>query len=73
MESGRVILSKIMGGIQCMLGGAASVLAYLTYVSPETREMIGVSQEEIALFTFLFLVFGTFSIVSGMILMREQQ
>lgn len=56
-----------------MLGGAASVLAYLTYVSPETREMIGVSQEEIALFTFLFLVFGTFSIVSGMILMREQQ
>jgi hypothetical protein len=54
------------------MGSAASVLAFTIYVRASVREELSIGEEEITLFMFMFLVFGVFSIVSGMILLREK-
>jgi hypothetical protein len=54
------------------VGAIASTFAYVIYASAPVREELSISQGEVALFMFVFLVFGVFSIVSGMILMREK-
>jgi uncharacterized protein with PQ loop repeat len=61
-----------MGGFQCVVGAIASTFAYAIYASASVREELSISQGEVALFMFVFLVFGVFSIVSGMILMHEK-
>jgi len=54
------------------MGGLASTFAYVIYASASVQEELSINQEEVPLFMFVFLVFGVFSIVSGMILMREK-
>jgi len=54
------------------MGSAASILAFTIYASASVREELSIGKEEIALFMFMLLVFGVFSIVSGMILLREK-
>ena len=72
MENGRKIASMIVGGIQCALGGLASVLAFLVYSSPPLRETLAIASEEIYLYMFLLLVFSLFSIVSGFLLVHRE-
>jgi hypothetical protein len=66
-----LILARLVGGIQCFLGTLSSVLAYLVYASQPLRESLGIAGNEISFFIFLFMVFGVFSIVSGMILINR--
>jgi len=54
------------------VGAITSTFAYVIYANAAVREELSISQREVALFMFVFLVFGVFSIVSGMILMREK-
>ena len=69
----RRIASRLVGGIQCGLGGLASVFAFLIYASPLIREALAITYEEVYLYMFLFLVFGVFSILSGLLLLREEE
>jgi len=68
----RRAVSRFVGGVQCGLGGLASVFAYLIYASPSIRDMLAVAPEEVYLYMFLSLVFGLFSILSGLPLIRTE-
>jgi hypothetical protein len=68
----RRVISRLVGGIQCGLGGFASVFAYLVYTSPIIREALSIPLEEVYLYMLLFLVFGAFSILSGLLLVYEK-
>jgi len=72
MSKFRKIVSQLIGGIQCGLGMLASVFAYLIYASPSIRDVLAITSEEIYLYMFLFLVFGIFSILSGLIVRKEE-
>jgi len=73
MAKARKVVSRLVGGIQCGLGGLAWTLAYLVYASQPMRDALAITYEEIALYMFLLLVFGMFSILSGLILVREKE
>jgi len=68
----RKAISKLVGGIQCMLGGLASALVFLVYADPSIRELLAATSKEVPLYMFFFSVFGTFSILSGLLLVREE-
>jgi len=68
----RRAVSQFIGLIQCGLGGVASVFAYLVYASPSIRDALSVTPNEVYLYMFLLLVFGMFSILSGLLLIREE-
>ena len=68
----RKAVSRLVGGIQCGLGALASVFAYLIYASPSIRDALAVTSEEVYLHMFLFLIFGMFSILSGLLLVHEE-
>jgi hypothetical protein len=68
----RKAVSRVVGGIQCGLGGFMSVLAYLVYASSPIQNMLGITSDEVYFYMFLFLVFGVFSILSGLLLIQEK-
>jgi hypothetical protein len=72
MSKFRRIVSQLIGMIQCGLGVLASVFAYLIYASPSIRDMLAVDSGEIYLYMFFFLVFGIFSILSGLLVRKEE-
>jgi uncharacterized protein with PQ loop repeat len=61
-----------LGGFQFLAGAAASALAYVIYVSEPIRTELSIAPAEITLFMFILLVFAVFSMLSGMILIREK-
>ena len=72
MTKARRVALRIVGGLQCGLGGLASVFAYLVYASPLIRDALAIASEEVPLYMFLFLAFGMFSILSGFLLVDEE-
>jgi len=68
----RKLVARFVGAVQCGVGGLASVFAYLVYASPYLRDALAVAFEEVYLYMFLFLVFGMFSILSGLLLVRQE-
>jgi hypothetical protein len=72
MTKARRAALRLVGGLQCGLGGLASAFAYLVYASPSTRDALAIASEEVPLYMFLFLVFGMFSILSGFLLVHEE-
>jgi hypothetical protein len=73
MAGARRAFSQITGGIQCGLGTLATVFAFLVYASPSMRAALNVATEEVYLYMFLFLIFGIFSILSGLLLVCEER
>jgi len=71
MVRARKVISQMVGGIQCVLGGLASAFAFLIYASPSIQDIIAVTSEEVYFYMFLFFIFGLFSIMSGLLLIRE--
>lgn len=65
-------LSRVIGGVQCVLGIVASLFAYVIYVSAHMREQLGITQEEVALFMLVLVVFSVLSALSGVVLLRER-
>ena len=72
MASFRTVISRFIGGIQCFLGAVSAVLSFLVYASQPFRESLDIDLQEASLFMLLFMVFSVFSIVSGLILIREE-
>jgi len=68
----RILVAQFIGLIQCGLGGVASVFAYLVYANPSIRDALAITPKEVYIYMFLFLVFGIFSILSGLLLVREE-
>ncbi|MEM3458858.1 MAG: hypothetical protein QXN36_08270 [Candidatus Bathyarchaeia archaeon] len=74
MASVRKVISRLVGGVQCVLGVVASVFAFIIYASPSMRETIAITSEgEVYLYMFLSLIFGVFSILSGLLLIRGEK
>jgi hypothetical protein len=71
MAKARKIVSWAVGGIQCGLGGLASVFAYLVYASQPIKDMLAITAEEMPLYVFLLMMFSIFSILSGVLLVRR--
>jgi len=67
----RRIVSQLIGAIQCGLGVSALISGYVLYASPSTRDLLAATSEEIYLYMFLFLIFGVFSILSGLLVRKE--
>lgn len=72
MSKARKIISQVVGGVQCVLGGLMSILAYLVYASSQIQNLFGIPPAEVYLYMFIFLVLGVFSIISGMLLIQEK-
>jgi hypothetical protein len=72
MSSGRRIVTKVVGMIQCVLGGIASVFAFFVYASSQLQEALAITSREVSLYMFLFSVLGILSIISGMLFLREE-
>jgi len=68
----RKVVAWIVGGTQCGLGGLASVFAYLVFASQPVQEALGIASHEAPLYMFLLLVFGFFSILSGLLVVRRE-
>lgn len=62
-----------MGGIQCVLGGMASMFAYIVYVNADMQQILDIDERELGVIMLLLLVFGIFSIVSGAKLLGEER
>jgi len=74
MANVKKIVSRFVGGIQCVLGVLASVFAFVIYASPSVRETVAITSEgEVYLYMFLSLIFGVFSILSGLLLVSEEK
>jgi len=62
-----------VGGIQCVLGGMASMFAYIVYVNADMQQILDIDERELGVIMLLLLVFGIFSIVSGAKLLGEER
>lgn len=56
----RRIIAMIIGTAQSVIGGLAVIFAYINYV-------------DLPLYLFFFIVFGFFSILSGLFLFSERE
>jgi hypothetical protein len=69
----RVILSKTIGLTQTVIGGIAMVFAFLFFYNAfGIQAMLGISQESIGLYLWVFIIFGLLSIISGLFLFYER-
>jgi hypothetical protein len=69
----RRAVSLLVGGIQCVFGTLALVLAVLIYAVPEVQMRLITNLNEVYLYMFIFSVFGILSIVSGTLLMYREE
>jgi hypothetical protein len=72
MGKARRALSRVVGGIQCSLGGMAAALVFLVYASSEVQEALSIVPEDVYLHMFLISVFSVFLILSGWLLISER-
>lgn len=73
MANFRKTISQFIGGIQCVIGMIATVFAFIIYAYPVVRETIAITSEgELYLYMFLSSIFGVFSILSGLLIIREE-
>ena len=69
----RKVTLQIVGGLQCILGGFASVFAYFLYTSDQIQNALFLTIDEVFLSSFLLLAFSIFSIGSGVLLLNEKE
>lgn len=68
----RKIVSTVIGVTQSVIGAFAIVFAYFFYHNVfDIQTVLNLPQRNMPLYLFLFLVFGLFSIVSGVSLIHE--
>jgi len=72
MGKARKAMSWIAGGIQVTLGALAAVVAFLIHTNASLQETLAISFQEVYLYMLLLLVFGTFSIISGLLLVHRE-
>jgi hypothetical protein len=68
----RMILSKIVGLTQTVIGGITMVFAFLSFYDVfSIQAILGVSAEGIGLYLWFFIIFGLLSAISGLVLFYE--
>lgn len=74
MANFRKTISQLIGGMQCVIGVMATVFAFIIYAYPVIRETIAITSEsELYLYMFISSIFGVFSILSGLLIIREEK
>lgn len=68
----KILVARVVGAIQCVLGGLASAFAFLIYASPSIQDALTITSGEIALYMFLLSALGIFLIISGLLLLRKE-
>jgi len=69
----RRTISRAIGLMQSLVGGLAIFLAFLCYYNVfDVQVMLGFSIENVELYMLVFIIFGLFSIISGLFLFYEQ-
>jgi hypothetical protein len=69
----RRALTKIVGLTQTFIGGIAMVFAFLSFYNIfSIQTMIGVSEESIGFYLWIFIIFGLLSVISGLFLYYEE-
>lgn len=72
MMENRRILSEIFGITQCVIGALSAVLAVMLYLNfLEVHAVFTLPPELLPLYLLILGLFGGFSIVSGLFLIRE--
>jgi len=70
----RRIPALIIGAVQSLIGVSAVVSAYALYTDFfSLREWLDVSNEFLSLYMLILIVFGFFSIMSGLFLLAEKE
>ncbi|MEM2889448.1 MAG: hypothetical protein QXM52_07010 [Candidatus Bathyarchaeia archaeon] len=66
------VISKTVGLIQTFIGGAVLIFAFiLLYNFFNVQFLLGLSGENMALYILVFIIYGLFSVISGLLLFYE--
>jgi hypothetical protein len=66
-------ISRVVGLLQAFIGGMALIFAFLLFYNFfGVQAVLGLSVENIELYMLVFIVFGLFSIINGLLLFYEQ-
>ncbi len=69
----RRIITKIVGLTQTAIGGVAMVFAFLAFYNLfGIHAMLGVTEEGIGFYLWVFIIFGLLSLISGLFLYYEE-
>jgi hypothetical protein len=69
----RKTLSKTIGLAQTTIGGIAMIFAFISFYDVfGIQAMLGISEESIGLYLWVFIIFGLLSIISGLFLFYER-
>jgi hypothetical protein len=65
-------ISKVVGLLQAFVGGMSLIFAFLLFYDLfGVQAVLGLSRENIELYMLIFIIFGLFSIISGLLLFYE--
>ena len=65
-------ISRVVGLLQAFIGGMALIFAFLLFYNFfGVQAVLGLSVENIELYMLVFIVFGLFSIINGLLLFYE--
>ncbi|MGB9854145.1 MAG: hypothetical protein ACPLRY_04990 [Candidatus Bathyarchaeales archaeon] len=66
------IISKTVGLLQAIIGGMSLIFAFLLFYDFfNVQAAFGLSGDSIELYMLVFVVFGLFSVISGLLLFYE--
>jgi hypothetical protein len=73
MMNARRTVTKIVGVTQTAIGVTAMIFAFLSFYNVlGAQTMLGVSEEGIGLYLWIFIIFGLLSVISGLFLYYEE-
>jgi hypothetical protein len=65
-------ISRVVGLLQAFIGGMALIFSFLLFYNFfGVQAVLGLSVENIELYMLVFIVFGLFSIINGLLLFYE--
>lgn len=60
------LVSKLVGGSQCVIGVVMAILAYVVFSQQGLKDSLSITNNEVSLIAFSLLFFGVFLIISGL-------
>jgi hypothetical protein len=74
IEGVRKILAMVVGTVQTTLGGLAVIFAYFLHIDFfGLQENLNILEEFVPFFMLILMVFGFFSVISGLYLLIERK
>ena len=73
-DGARKISAMVVGTVQTTLGGLAVIFAYFLHINFfGLQENLNILEEFVPLFMFILIIFGFFSLISGIYLLTERK